>query len=170
MATLVSPWINYFHEVEELFRYDEDVAVKFDDDSCTLKLYVDDQKKAEAIEYILPKEKVFGNVTMKISVIPSNKELSDPMEALRIAFKGNRIFNGTQVSPSPFGDVKFAIFSPDSVQYYNDNMYSLCGMKTTIYEDIAKDVLDVPSDVHITSDCWNRPDPSFHGYRAWRCN
>ena len=51
---LVSPWINFYHEVNALFRYDRDVTVIFDEEETEVKLYVNGGEKAEALSELLP--------------------------------------------------------------------------------------------------------------------
>ena len=63
---MVSPWIDFYHKTQAMFEQDKTVTVMFDEDEMTLKLYVKHQEKAEAISKLLPNEKVFGNVTLKI--------------------------------------------------------------------------------------------------------
>ena len=149
---LVSPWINFYHEVEALFRNDHEVTVKFDDENYELKLFVDNAKKGEAIEYILPHEKIFGNVTVKITVIPANKPISGIDEALAIAFKGNPVFGHFETVSSPFGDMNYAVFLPYILQYFNDDIGDIDGKRTATIEDIAKEVLSLGDAWHICSD------------------
>ena len=67
-----SPWVTYYREVDALFERDKEVFVVFDEENTELKLYVNNQDKAEAIRHLMPLEKKFGNVVLKIDVIPSN--------------------------------------------------------------------------------------------------
>lgn len=149
---LVSPWINFYHEVEALFRADPEVTVKYDDENSELELFVDNSKKAEALEYILPHEKVFGNVTVKIVVIPANKPISGIEEALGTAFNGNPAFGYSESVQTPFGNMNYAVFSPIVVQYYNDDMGDIDGKRTATAEQIAKEVLSLGDAWHICSD------------------
>ena len=57
---LSAPWIEFYHKVETLFDPDPNVAVVYDDAAKIIKLYVDGTDKANALEKLLPKEKVFG--------------------------------------------------------------------------------------------------------------
>ena len=69
---LITPWVNFYREIEALFKDDPAIKIDMDDETYTLKLYVDGALKAEALGILLPAEKTFGNVTMKIEVIPAN--------------------------------------------------------------------------------------------------
>lgn len=148
---LVSPWINFYNEICALFERDPEVNVKYDDENNEIKIYVDDPRKAEAIQYIMPFEKVFGNVTVKIAVIPANKPIDSIDEALNIAFKYNYCFNMTQSVDTPFGKFNYAIFSPTTVQYHNDDIGDIDGKRTATVEEIAKEVLNLGDSWHICS-------------------
>lgn len=149
---LVSPWINFYREVEELFSGDTEVKVIFDDENYELKLYVQDPRKAEALEYILPQERLFGNVSVKIVIIPANKPIDNISDALKYAFKGNYIFNEVITLPTPFGTFNYAVFNPTIIQYKNDDISDLSGKRTTTAEQVAKEVLSLGDEWHICSD------------------
>lgn len=142
---LSSPWITYFKKIEALFAKDPEVMVDFDDDSCTLKIYVDNQAKAEAIDVLLPDGIQFGNVEMTIQVIPSNGD--DPrIELFREAFKGNPAvvdIETVDVSVPIMGGNSYILFRPEVVQYFNDDLSSYDGYETTLYQDIANELLSV---------------------------
>ena len=149
---IVSPWINFYHEVTALFRADPDVDVKFnDEDDYEIKLFVKDPMKAEALEYILPKERIFGNVTVKVTVIPANKPISSIEEALRYGFKDNLIFNYSRTESTPIGEFNYAVFRPEIVQYFNDDISDIDGKRTATAEQIAKEVLTLGDNWHICS-------------------
>ena len=146
---LVAPWINFYHEVAALFKGDPDIKVQFDQEEYELKLFVDDHRKAEALEYILPQERIFGNVTVKVTVIPNNKPITDISDAIKLAFYQNPRFNFVQSVDTPFGVMNYAVFRPDTVQYYNDDIGDIDGKRTTTIEQVAKEVLTLGDSWHI---------------------
>ena len=87
---MYSPWVVFANEVAELFKRDAEVHVDYSDDDLQLKVYVDNQDKYEALSRLLPQEKEFGNVTLKISVIPANNNYDEAseVELLKKAFNG----------------------------------------------------------------------------------
>lgn len=142
---LSAPWITYFRKIEALFDRDPEVMVDFDDENTALKIYVDNQGKAEAIDALLPDAIQFGNVEMGIQVIPANG--TDPrLELFRKAFEGNEaVVDITTVDSSVpiLGGNSYVLFKPEVVQYYNDDLSTLDGYESTLYEDIADELLSV---------------------------
>ena len=142
---LSSPWITYFRKIEALFDKDPEVMVDFEDDTCTLKVYVDNQGKAEAIDALLPDFIDFGNVEMTIQVIPANG--TDPrLELFRKAFEGNGAVVGIETvddSIPLLGGNSYVLFAPEVVQYFTDDLSTYDGFESTLYEDIASELLSV---------------------------
>ena len=138
---LSAPWVTFYREIEALFVGDLDVTVKYDENKNEIKLYVEDEKKADALTQLLPEEKSFGNVVVKISVIPSNKMKSKKASLFEEAFSGNKAFSYVRTLGGVFtNDIDYVVFQPKVVQFYDDNLGDINGMKTTLYQDIAKDV------------------------------
>ena len=90
---LASPWVIFYHEVQALFEKDEDIKITFDEENYVIKLYVTGTDKAAALEELLPQEKDFGNITLKIEVIPANNENPTFKELYERALTGNPIFS-----------------------------------------------------------------------------
>lgn len=138
------PWVTWVRKLSCLFAQDPEVRVKFDEDGMEVVLYVDNRLKADALDLLLPSERVFGNVALQVTVVPSN-EKATPADMLHIAFAGNPVLRRVEKHkgqlPAP---LYFAIFEPAVVQFYNDNIASPAGITTTLYEDIAREVLNVP--------------------------
>lgn len=140
-ATMISPWVNFYREIEALFAKDSEVKVVMDDAVPEVKIFVDNSRKADAIAYLLPNEKVFGNVTLKITVIPANDGIKSKFDAIQEAFIGNPALSYVWQAKTPFGEFNYVVFDADVVQYFNDDMRDINGNKTTIYQEIAKDVI-----------------------------
>lgn len=140
-----APWVTYYREVNELFKKDKDVFVVFDEENVELKIYVKDQIKASAIQYLMPTEKEFGNVVIKIDVIPANgKELREVSTSNIVtiacdAFRDNdAVYMVTDVSA--MFDLVYVVFRKEVVQFFDDNIGDINGNCSTLYEVIARDV------------------------------
>lgn len=149
---LISPWIDFYRQVQALFQEDDEVEVKFNEETCELKIYVENSIKADAISKLMPTEKTFGDITIKISVIPANVKPNDPADLIRLAFNGNPALEDILVVNSPFGEMKYVIFAKEVVQYQNDDMGDFFGLKSTLYEDLAREVLNTNGVYFCTSD------------------
>jgi len=137
---IASPWMTFAREVHALFRYDPEVEVDFDNDAPELTLYVANASKADALGRLVPTEKQFGNVTMRITVVPANEDESE-VELFRRAFAGNDAVADIQTVQDMFGtEVSYVEFLPRVVQFPNDNVGDLNGYSHTLYETIAKEL------------------------------
>lgn len=144
-----SPWVEHANKLNALFDNDKEIIVSYDNDEHRVLLYVDNDVKAGAIDKIIKHEIVFGNVTLNVEVIPANSEPSMQM-LLRRAFEGNPIVSSIETLQSPlFGETNHVMFVPEVVQYYNDNLYDYHGVTTTVYESIARDVLDTAAEDNV---------------------
>lgn len=146
---LSAPWVIFCREIEELFKHDEDVHVVYDEAEDHVKLYVDDGYKAAAIIQLLPKEKVFGSVKLRISVVPSNpgiEEGYDFTDALNedifdAIFIRNDAFSFAKTISGIFpSNLTYVVFKKRVVQYFNDDLGDAFGQCSTLYQEIAKDV------------------------------
>ena len=146
---LGTPWACYAGRVKALFKGDPDVFVDYDDEAKSIKLRVHGGDKADAISALMPAKMTFGNVELTIDVIPANEE---PTEAdlYRRAFAGNLAFVDVAEGYGPAHDVAYALFMPDVVQLYEDDLSEFDGLKTMTYAELAKSVLDF-ADVRISS-------------------
>lgn len=141
-----APWITYYREVNALFAKDDEVFVVLDEESETLNIYVENEKKANAIQYLMPTEKNFGNVLLLIKVIPSNKgdymvNARNPLTVATDAFCDNdAVYAVTDVSG--VFPLVYVIFRKEVVQYFDDNLGDINGNCSTLYETMARDVFE----------------------------
>lgn len=147
MPKLSPPWITFMHEIVALFNQDPDIDIKCDEEEPRIKLYVKGAGKAEALTKLLPTDKEFGNVILKIEVIPANEE-DKPADLIRRAFEGNPVLEQVVSVPGPYGAFNYAMFKKEVVQFYNDQMDDVCGNKNTLYQEIAKDVFNQQDGVY----------------------
>ena len=150
---LSPPWIEYSLKVNAIFGGDPDVDVKFDDAAGsvkTLKLYVKGDDKASAIEELMPSEVTFGDVTVKVAVIPSNK--LNHVDLIKRAFNGNPALSYIK-SKELFGrDVTYVVFKKEVVQFNNDDLGDINRMESTLYEDLAREVFKENSYIYYCTD------------------
>ena len=149
---LSSPWNTFVHELEALFGEDDDIQVIYDDEEKIVKLYVNNSRKADALTQLLPVEKKFGNVALKISVIPANVQNEDRLSLLAKAFEGNPVVADIQTVDTLIGTFNFVIFKKEVVQFFNDQLDDIHGNKSTLYQEIAKDVFEDMLDVHFCTE------------------
>ena len=139
---LSSPWEIYHKQIVALFEQDSEIKVTFDEESYELKLFVNNSCKADALAKLLPSEKTFGNVVVKISVVPANDGKEETKASLiEEAFSGNPALRYIYNAQTPFGEFDYVVFEARVVQYFNDDMRDLNGNKTTLYQELAKDII-----------------------------
>ena len=115
--------------------------------------------KVTALLQILPTEIVFGNIPLHILVdgLPSNRAFKTKKELFETAFSGNPAF-AYAVCPVEEGatwfDMTYVVFKNHVVQFFNDNLNDCHGVVSTLYEDIARDILtgDAVQRVHFNTD------------------
>ena len=153
-----APWVTFAHEIEALFGEDPEINFQYNEVENVVKLYVNNADKADAISKLIPTEKAFGNVTLKIFVIPANL-LADDKEALfRKAFKGNPILSYIYTTCGFMRiNATYIVFKNKAVQFFNDNLQDINGNQTTLYQDIAKDVFEQESGVFFCTDVEGNP-------------
>lgn len=144
MATvnLISPWVEHYRKIDTFFKYDPDVNVVYDDKAKVIRLYVSDGEKAGALDAMLPDEVTFGSISLGIDVIPANGvTLEIPRSIQSKAFTNNPIvkdiisINDIMTTP-----IIYVVFVKEVVQYYNDDLGDYFGMRSTLYEEIAREI------------------------------
>ena len=144
--SLSAPWETFYHEIEQLFAYDNDVkiAIEDGDENKTVTLYVSGKRKYEALTELLQMEKTFGNITVAINVVPANKENYDSEDILNLykdAFEGNDAVADILCKGFPGSSAIYVMFQKDVAQFYNDDVSDPRGIKSMLYADLAKAVL-----------------------------
>lgn len=149
---LVSPWVDYYRQLEALFGDDPDIMINYKEDDNIITLWVDGMEKADALAQLLPTEKTFGNVTIRIEVVPANTEPSK-LELFRRAFEGNPAYSyALSIGGIASNDFNYLVFRNKVVQYPADNLNDINGNKSTLYENIARDVFDDPEGIMFCTD------------------
>ena len=155
---IVSPWVNYYREIEALFGKDPQINIEFDEDTPEIKMFIEDSEKADAIGQLLPPEKYFGNVLLKITIVPANGVYESQVAKFKKAFEGNPAFAYAESVEGIFSNnINYIVFTRDVVQYYNDNLSDANGVCSTLYQDIAKDVFGERAGIFYCTDV-ERPE------------
>lgn len=159
LLKLSSPWVTFYRELNAMFEQDPEVTVIFDEEENDVTLYVDNAAKAEALQLLIPEQKTFGNVTLKIDIIPANDvnrtNYVDCEAVFTTAFKDNGAFcyadtiYGIMSNP-----ITYVVFQNRVVQYFNDSISDIHGLCSTLYQDIAKDIFNPLPGVYY---CTNKP-------------
>lgn len=137
---LSPPWVTYSNMIQSLFKGDPDVSFQFDEDEYSLKIFVEKPEKADALMKLLPSQKEFGNVVLKITVVPADDSVNY-LELFRAAFKDNPNVAEITSVENPFGDLlNFVVFKKEVVQFFNDDTSDMHGVCSTLNEDIARNV------------------------------
>ena len=145
---LSPPWYTFYHKINAMFGSDPEITIKFDEDAMILKLFVDNQAKADAIAKVLPIEKDFGNVKLNIEVIPSDK-VDSVKQLYKTIFSDNPVFSQViEVADPSMPQASYVVFNPLIVQFYNDNLADAYRNETTLLQEIAKDIFIQQSGIY----------------------
>lgn len=150
---LQSPWVIAKSKLSALFGEDRGIKIESDGDR-KVRLLVEDARKAEALARLLPDELEFGNVAMRIVVVPGNKGDADgadgwtTADTLAIAFEGNPVVKQIRpVSKGLFRNLTYCVFRNEVVQFFADRLDDINGFWSGLMEDIARDLLTEADDV-----------------------
>jgi len=153
---LFSPWVIYYKKLEALFGKDKDIKMTFDNDEPAIMMYINGQDKYEALSQLLPSEKQFGGVTLKIYLIPANDWKLAKLDLFRKAFYGNPIVNDIIVISRDVlestNDFSYVVFAKEVVQYHDDSLNDPHGNCSTLYQDIAKEVFENCDGIYFCTD------------------
>lgn len=153
MLKLAAPWVAYFNEVKALFGDDPEIKLEYNNDNYEIKMYVDNQEKADALTQLIPAEKAFGNIVVKTIVIPSNKLQVNKSKLFEAAFKGNPAYSFMASAEGIFSNpITYIVFKNKVVQFWNDDLSDIYGNRSTLYQDIAKDIFGENSGIFFCTD------------------
>lgn len=138
-AKLSPPWVTYANELKALFGNDPEIRIEYDNDTLTVNMYIDNQRKADAIGVLIPAVKSFGNVELHINIVPANIR-NNYAGVLTAAFAGNPAVRNVSSIGTPFGDMCYVICKKEVVQFWNDQMDDINGNKSTLYQEIMRDL------------------------------
>ena len=149
---MAPPWIQYVNALTALLEPDPDIKISYDNDEHIVKLYVEGTDKANALTELLPDEKEFGNVTLKINVVPANVATTKGA-LIEQALDGNPAFVYAETIQGPMSNpMTFVVFDREVVQYYNDNLGDIHGLRSTLYEELAREIFEDHEGVFFCTD------------------
>ena len=148
---ILPPWSIVIRKLEALFDGDPQIAFNTDFSGThpAVVLACNNGDKVTALQQILPEEIFFGGVTLKITIdgIPSNRIFKNKNELFETAFAKNPAF-AYCVCPVDEGYNWFAavyvVFKNCVVQVFADNLNDCHGVISTLYQDIAEELLTGP--------------------------
>lgn len=145
---ILAPWALVIRKFEALFDGDPQIAFNTNTTgySPSIVLACNNGDKIAALQKILPSEIKFGGVTLTITIdgVPSNRAFANKKELFETAFAGNPAF-AYAVAPTLDGynwlDVVYVVFKNTVVQYFADNLNDCHGLISTLYQNIAEEIL-----------------------------
>ena len=148
---ILPPWSITIKKFEALFDGDPQIACNTDYSSghAAIVLACNNGDKVAALQQILPEEISFGNAKLKVVVdgVPSNRAFANKKELFETAFQGNPAF-AYAVSPVDEGinwfSMVYVVFKNCVIQFFADNLNDCHGVISTLYQDIAAELLDGP--------------------------
>lgn len=155
---LSAPWYIRVRQLEELFKFDDEVHVVFDEQKHEVKLYVDDADKASALEVLLPQEYNFGDYNLFITVIPANDEAEFNVNILskdylyEMAFNCNPVFSFAKTVQLGTNTLTYVVFAKMVAQFFTDDLSDAYGNCSTLYQEIAKDIFGEAEGVSFCTD------------------
>ena len=145
---ILPPWSIAIHKIEALFDGDPQIAcnTNYDGPQPSIVLACNNGDKVTALQKILPEEIKIGNVTLRVTVdgVPSNRAFTSKKELFEVAFEKNPAF-AYAVCPVDEGynwfTLTYVVFKNTVVQVFADNLNDCHGVISTLYEDIAREIL-----------------------------
>lgn len=160
ILNLSAPWIIMYQEINAMFKHDPQVHVVYDDEEKRVNLYVESDTKAAALERLLASEHNYGNVILKVCVVPANggAELNACIEydeLFDLAFEGNAAYSFSRALPPDVfisNPMTFVVFRKEVVQFWTDDLGDYNGNCSTLYQDIALAIFDSLPGVYYSTD------------------
>lgn len=145
---ILPPWTIAIRKFEALFDGDPQIACNCDYSGAnpSIVLACNNGDKVTALQKILPSEISFGNVKLAVMVdgIPSNRAFTSKVELFDTAFEGNPAY-AYSICPCEEGyqwiAATYVVFKNHVVQFAADNLNDCHGIISTLYQDIADELL-----------------------------
>lgn len=161
---LASPWVLYYQKVKALFGEDPDIHIVLDDEEMELKIYVEGEDRAEALEKIFSNEQSWGDISLKTVVVPANTtrvglfypKLTSWENIFKTAFYYNPHFSHcVYVDGILSNGLTYVIFRNEVIQYYSDDLGDVNGITSILAEDLARQLF---KDIDGVFYCTNIPE------------
>lgn len=146
---LSPPWEEFAKKVKALFDGDEAIKVddlyKSEDEAgCyILPIGVKKHEKYVALDRAMPKEHVFGNITVFIQLYDEEnyEDIEEDAKLYAAIFEGNPHFKDTKAVTDMVGCVHtYVRFEPQVLQFFNDDLSTYDGNWSGLAQDIAKEL------------------------------
>ena len=144
---ILPPWTLTIRKLEALFDGDPQIAFNTDFSGAhpAVVLACNNGDKVAALQKLLPDEVVFGGVILKVMIdgVPSNRAFATKKELFETAFSGNPAF-AYAITPgddSWWISTTYVVFKNYVVQFFADNLNDCHGVISTLYQDIAEELL-----------------------------
>ena len=145
---ILPPWTITIRKFEALFDGDPQIACNtdFSGSHPSIVLACNNGDKVAALLQLLPSEISFGNVVLKVVVdgVPSNRAFTSKVELFDTAFAGNPAYSYA-ICPCEDGyqwiAATYVVFKNHVVQFAADNLNDCHGIISTLYQDIADELL-----------------------------
>ena len=142
-----APWYTHQKKVKALFERDPDITVgqiyepEDGDADFAFDIEVRNHEKFLALDRVLSKQKVFGNVNLAITLFDEeNADGGDDLIALyETVFKDNPILKDVKDVLDPAGTrIGYIRFQPEVIQFPDDDTSDYNGNWNGLAEDIAR--------------------------------
>lgn len=142
---LAAPWITYVREMMAFFQRDPDVVVDYDEEANVIDVIVDGLDKAVAAYGALAPSRTFGSVTVRCRVRCADGTDIRHLLLSRLLAGNAQLARIEHVdsTQSPMDGRTYVLFKPDVVQFFNDDLSDYHKVRTTLMQEIARDVVDV---------------------------
>ncbi len=175
---LLSPWATFYNELKTFFEKDSEVTVVYDEENNIVNLYVNNPTKAAALTELLPVEKDFDAVKLKINVIPANDCNKVKFAAISASFADEAVplvelyWNAltenkhvdyiTTLRGIFNNPITYVVFKKCVVQYYNDSLGDINGVCSTLMQNIAEDIFEKREGIYF---CTNTSESSGNSFK-----
>lgn len=149
--TLEAPWNTYQKKVKALFDLDPDIAVgeiySTDSDRADYAFDIEimNHEKFLALDRVMPKVKVFGNVTLGIFLFDEENAnaFEDAVDTYKTIFQGNpNVKDIKDVVDRAGVRHGFVRFKPEVIQFFHDDISDYNGNWSGLAQDIAREIFE----------------------------
>jgi len=147
-VALDAPWVTWCKELKALFDRDDDITVSeiYEpenglDTDYAVAVMVRKHEKFLALDRLLPRMKMFGNVSLGIDLYDEENKEVDVAGLFKTLFAGNPIFDSVQTTTDPAGvDWNYVLFKPEVIQFFDDDLTDYNGNWNGLAEELALDI------------------------------
>ncbi|MBR6889996.1 MAG: hypothetical protein IKN05_03295 [Clostridia bacterium] len=146
---LIAPWYIYQAEVKALFDRDPqiDVGAVYQQENgkdYAFDIEVRSHAKYMALDRVLSRFKLFGNVALTINLFDEENDAGDEAVSIYSAiFDGNPIVESVEDIVDPAGvHHGYVVFRPEIIQFYADDLRDINGNWSGLAQDIAREIFD----------------------------